>query len=219
METGHRLTDKKGKCKKKSTGFKKYLGQRITTYFNRDLAGFSVVIDLKNFISDGGKFIMSRKKHGTSEEKKLENTTEKSSDIQNTNSSSDNLAKMISNAVRGLSYMSETDAEITLFRGKTSTEITKNEILAQSGSEPDAPVEEKDFASFFKRLTEIQDWYGDEEKETVRKFSQLQAVLENNLRDLTVFRIGKVELKIYVVGLDEENTLLGIKTEAVETGD
>lgn len=147
----------------------------------------------------------------------MKKITDESSDNQNKNSSSDKLAEMIGDAVRGLSYTSETDAEITLFRGKTSKEIKRDEILALTNSAADAPIEEKDFASFFKRLTEVQDWYGDEEKEIVEKFLRLKAILENNLRDLTVFRIGKVKLKIYVVGLDEEDTVLGIETKAVET--
>ncbi len=40
---------------------------------------------------------------------------------------------------------------------------------------------------------------------------------EKNLRNLKVFKVGKIQLDIYVVGLDAENRLLGIKTKAVET--
>jgi hypothetical protein len=32
-----------------------------------------------------------------------------------------------------------------------------------------------------------------------------------------VFKVGRVELDIYVVGLDENGNLMGIKTKAVET--
>ncbi len=40
---------------------------------------------------------------------------------------------------------------------------------------------------------------------------------EKNLRDLKVFKIGKIQIDVYVVGLDAEDNLLGIETKAVET--
>ncbi len=42
-------------------------------------------------------------------------------------------------------------------------------------------------------------------------------LLEANLRDLRVFKIGEIQIDIYVVGLDVENNLTGIQTKAVET--
>ncbi len=89
--------------------------------------------------------------------------------------------------------------------------------MKQTENAANAPVEERDFAEFFKRLTEIQDWFGDEEKATAQKFAELKDLLERNLRDLKVFKIGKIQIDVYVVGLEAENNLLGIKTKAVET--
>ena len=132
-------------------------------------------------------------------------------------SSSRNLAEQIKNAAQGLFYISETDAEIMPFVGTTAEKVDKEEILKQTKAMPGKTVEERKFSDFFARLTEIQDWFEDEEKVTAQKFTVLKEVLENNIRDLKVFKIGKVELDIYVVGLDSENTFLGIQTKAVET--
>ncbi len=156
-----------------------------------------------------------RKKSGV---KNLEETVVKSADAPDANSSSDSLAKQIKDACEGLSYISETDAAIFPFRGNAAAAVNREEVLKQTGGKSDAPVEERDFADFFAQLTEIKDWYGDEEKDTAQKFNYLKEALENNLRDLKVYKIGKVELNVYVLGLDEENNLLGIKTKAVETG-
>ncbi|MCY7374721.1 MAG: nuclease A inhibitor family protein, partial [Pyrinomonadaceae bacterium] len=132
-------------------------------------------------------------------------------------SSSGKLAEKIKENVEGLFYISETDAEILPFVGNRADEVSKKEILSQTNSALDSAGEEKDFAGFFARLTKVQEWFGDEENENVQKFVRLKETLENNLRDLKVFKVGKIELDIYVVGLDAENTLLGIKTKAVET--
>lgn len=117
----------------------------------------------------------------------------------------------------GLYYMSETDAEILPFTGKKVRAVTSQEILNQSGSDLNAAIEEKDFTQFFARLVETQEWFGDEEKATAAKFKQLKDLLEKNLKDLKCFRIGQIQIDIYVVGIDAENNLMGIKTKAVET--
>jgi hypothetical protein len=113
--------------------------------------------------------------------------------------------------------MSETDAEISPFFGGQAQSVTKKEILSQTKNLADTPVEERNFAEFFARLAEIQDWFGDEEKATAQKFADLKKLLESNLRDLKVFKIGKIQLDVYAVGIDAENNLLGIQTKAVET--
>ena len=161
--------------------------------------------------------MLKRKKHKKSKEKKLEDLPKRVSEPQNKDSGEAELKKQIKKATKGLIFISETDAEILPFFGGQAQAVTKEEILSQTKSATDAPVEERNFKEFFVRLTEIQDWFGDEEKATAQKFADLKDLLERNLRDLKVFKIGKIQLDIYVVGLDAENNLLGIKTKAVET--
>ncbi len=158
-----------------------------------------------------------RKKRKVFNEKISEKSKVKDSAEKNLNAQKNELSDQIKKAAEGLYYISETDAEIVPFIGKSAEAITKEEILSQTGCEIDSDVEERDFAEFFARLMEIQDWFGDEEKETAQKFGQLKELLERNLRDLKVFKIGKIQLDVYVVGLDAENILLGVKTKAVET--
>ncbi len=117
----------------------------------------------------------------------------------------------------GLYYISETDAEILPFEGTKAETLTREKILIQTNNLPDAPVEERDFAEIFARLTAVQEWFGEEEKAIAAKFSALQTFLQENLKDLKVFKIGKIQIDVYFVGLDAENYLKGIKTKAVET--
>jgi len=147
----------------------------------------------------------------------LKDLPKKVSDQQNKDSGEDKFKEQIRETSEGLYFMSETDAEILPFFGKQAQAVTKEEILSQTESATNAPVEERNFTEFFARLTEIQDWFGDEEKATARKFGELKILLESNLRDLKVFKIGKIQLDVYAVGLNAENNLLGIKTKAVET--
>jgi Nuclease A inhibitor-like protein len=127
------------------------------------------------------------------------------------------LSEQIKTAAAGLWYMSETDAEIFPFTGSKADAVTKEVLLGQIGKAADSPVEERDFADFFTRFTEIKDWFGDEEKATAAKFAALKDLLEKNLKDIKVFKVGHIQLDIYVVGLDTQSNLAGIQTKAVET--
>ena len=126
-------------------------------------------------------------------------------------------AEKVKELSAGLYYISETDAEILPFEGAKAEAVTQENILIQTNNAPDAPVEEREFAEIFARLTDIKDWFGEEEKATAEKFSVLQKYLAENLKDLKVFKIGKIQIDIYFVGLDAEGNLKGIKTKAVET--
>lgn len=130
---------------------------------------------------------------------------------------SNDLGEKVENAVRGLFYTSETDAEIEFFTGGKAKNVSAEVLLKQIGKNEKEAIEEIKFEEFFERLTKTEDWYGEEERETARKYTVLRDLLVNNLKDVCVFKVGRIELEIYAVGLDDKERLAGIKTEAVET--
>ena len=129
----------------------------------------------------------------------------------------ENFCEQIAAIAENLYYLSETDAEILPFKGTFADKVTADELLKQTKHDADVKVAAHNFDEFFERLVKIQDWFGEEEKAAAARFSELKQLLENNLRDLTVFKIGKIRLDVYVVGLGAENILTGIQTKAVET--
>ncbi len=155
-----------------------------------------------------------KKKRGN--RKNLE-ALKKLSERETAGAQKDSLAKQIQETTADLYYISETDALILPFVGQPAQSVSREAILEQTENAPDSPVEERTFTEFFARLIEIQDWFGDEEIKTAENFLLLKKLLENNLRDLKVYKIGKVQIDIYVVGLDAKNILTGIKTKAIET--
>lgn len=123
--------------------------------------------------------------------------------------------EQIEQTVKDLYYISETDSEIFPYVGKKADEVSAAEILKHLGKNDQ--VEERDFYDFFSRLTKYQDWFGDEEKKTADNFSELKKILTLNLIEKKVFKIGQINVDIYIVGLDENNVLTGVWTKAVET--
>lgn len=127
------------------------------------------------------------------------------------------MTKPLESLTKDLIYISETDAEIVPFTFAKAEAVTAAEVIAHAGLKTDAPVEETDADAFFSRLTTIKDWFGPREKEAAGRFFALKAELKKELRDVRVFKIGKVQIDIYVVGIDRQGRLAGVKTKAVET--
>lgn len=120
-------------------------------------------------------------------------------------------------ACEGLLYLSESEAEIVPFFGVKVADCSRKTILGQFQLVKGSPIEERQTAEFFSRLTTIKDWFSKIEIRNARQFERLQKLLEDNLVDLTVLRIGRIQIDIYVAGIDRSGNLAGFKTKAVET--
>lgn len=152
-------------------------------------------------------------------ESEKKSTEEKSSE-KNSEKKSDELFSALKAASEGLIYISETDAAFEAFVWKTDKpagNVSAENVLKFAGEKPDAKVAEKTLDEFFEQPTEMQDWFGDEEKAQVEKYLKLKELLSTKLKNAKVFKIGDVQINIYIVGLDDEGNLAGVKTKAVET--
>lgn len=113
----------------------------------------------------------------------------------------------ISEASAGLIYISETDAAIEPFEGGAADAVTADNLLGQVGAAADSQVEERGFEEIFERLIRLNG----------ARFGVLKTELEQNLRDVKVFKVGRINVDIYIVGLDADGNLSGVQTKAVET--
>ncbi len=120
-------------------------------------------------------------------------------------------------ATNDLIYISETDADVLPFLGKFAEEVSAENLLTQIRTDVNTKVEELDYQNFFAHPTKIQEWFDEEATATAEKYQMLKIAMEENLTNIKYFKVGKTEIKIYVVGLDKQKILIGIKTDAVET--
>lgn len=104
---------------------------------------------------------------------------------------------LLENCVKGLTFQSETDAHF--------------EVWTQEN------IQEIDFHVFFSKLTKVEDWHGEEEKQTAEQFKQLENYLVKNLENLRVCKIGLIDKLIIINGRDRQGTDFFITTRAVET--
>jgi hypothetical protein len=126
------------------------------------------------------------------------------------------LLETLSEAARGLTYMSETDHPVEVFNwGRT--EPTPEFLRVQAGVDADAPVGTQTPAEFFRAATSEPDWKGPDEITLARRFQALLRLLEENLSELNVFRVGALNTHVYVAGRSGSDAWLGVSTRVVET--
>lgn len=124
-----------------------------------------------------------------------------------------------SDDLEALQWVSETDApwSVCSWHSQASTPLTAAQLLPLTGQASDTPVREADFLTFFEPATRHQDWYGETEDAIATRYRQLVQLLQSELRNLKVFKVGEQELDIYAVGQTSDRQLVGIATKAIET--
>ena len=120
-------------------------------------------------------------------------------------------------ACEGLVYVSETDSAVEPFFGEKARSRSSADVLTAIGVPDFLHVAKIDFETFFERLTSEKDWFGDRHKINANGFKALKRLLENELTDLKVFRVGKIQIAIYVLGFDKDGKVAVVKMNAIET--
>lgn len=123
----------------------------------------------------------------------------------------------LNNACRGLNFISETDSRVTTVFGGASPSNSAADILNTIAASSAGNVETRDVAKFFSRLTTKKEWYNVTQNDNAEKFRDLESLLDAELTDLNVFRVGKIRLTYYVLGRDREGNVAGVKMAAIET--
>ena len=129
------------------------------------------------------------------------------------------LIDQLKQACNKLLWISESEYpfEVFCWQNQTASDLTHEKLLDFTHHSTDTIVKTDDFDSFFEVVTQPQDWYGDEEIATMKQYQQLVATLKQRLNNLKVYRLGEINLDIYIVGQTPDSHLAGIATKAVET--
>ncbi len=135
-----------------------------------------------------------------------------------TNSNSE-LLDQLQKASLGLLFMSESEAPFKTFLWESKDkEILNTESLLQKTGYPwytFIKVVELDY--FFRKATTQQNWHNPHEKENVARYQSLVEMLKKNLCDMKVYRFGRRNIDVYIVGKTPTGDYAGLATKVVET--
>jgi hypothetical protein len=120
----------------------------------------------------------------------------------------------ISTISEGLLFPSESEYPLEPFTWKSAT-LKPETILTRSQKPADTLIESITLEEFFAPVTTDEDWFEDEDREIAQRFRDLQAAIAT-LENVQVFRLGKIEIDVYIVGAIGPD-LIGLKTTVIET--
>lgn len=127
------------------------------------------------------------------------------------------LFSRIQEACEKLNYVSETDSPVQAVFFRRAGEISVPNLRKAADVDAESEIERTKFDEFFAPLTTPRNWHTREQRKNAEGFAHLGGLLKKELSDLAVFRIGRVRIWVYAIGLDAEGNWLGVRMEAVET--
>jgi hypothetical protein len=127
------------------------------------------------------------------------------------------LLNQLSTVATGLLYPSETDAPFVPFAWETMRDFSIDKLLLATRHDRNTPVDGMELDDFFAPVEHIEEWFDDSERETAHRFATLNDTLEDLLTDISVYRIGTVNIDVYVIGKTADGYFAGVSTKLVET--
>ncbi len=119
-------------------------------------------------------------------------------------------------ASAGLLFMSESEYPFEVVR-PGADEPTPASLRQLSGGAADAPVETRSLEDFFRIAISEEDWRSAEERATAKKYQALVALLKENLMNVKAYRVGSINIPVYLIGQSAQGNWLGLSTRVVET--
>jgi hypothetical protein len=117
-------------------------------------------------------------------------------------------------ASAGLLFMSESDYPFEVVRLDA---ITPAALRQASEEAADAPVETQSLENFFRVAVSEEDWRSVAERASAKKYQALVALLKDNLTDVKAYRVGSINIAVFIIGQSAEGNWLGLSTRVVET--
>ncbi|HEX8284857.1 MAG TPA: nuclease A inhibitor family protein [Pyrinomonadaceae bacterium] len=131
--------------------------------------------------------------------------------------SDEQILEELGRAARGLFRMSESDHPVEPFRlgaGETPDDATLRRV---AGASDVAVVTAAKAEEFFRPASFVEEAEGSFRPAPARRVQQLSQALAANLSEVTAYRVGEINIPVYVLGRSASGGWLGVSTRVVET--
>lgn len=145
--------------------------------------------------------------------------TQAAADAQGTAFARDATRRRLERAAAGLLYTSESDYpfDYVFFPATASAPLTVAAFRDAAGVPTDSLVEELTLDAFFARHIERVDPNDAAAVALVPRYRALKRTIRASVRGARVFRVGRIAIRCYVVGVDARGNVVGLATTAIET--
>ena len=115
-----------------------------------------------------------------------------------------------------LLWVSESDYPFEIVTWEHGTEMILAKLFPNLAG-TDESIDTIELTDFFAPVLVTEDWYEETELAQVDRYTELLHTIESNLTEVKVFRVGEVEITVYIIGKTPDGDLVGLKTQVVET--
>lgn len=113
----------------------------------------------------------------------------------------DHIRESLSRAAAGLLFMSESDYPFSVVQWDRTQEITPDFLRSLTEEAADCPVQEIEVEHFLRS----------------GQYQRLLSVLQSQLSSLQGYKVGRINMPVYLMGRSGEGSWLGVSTRVVET--
>ena len=124
------------------------------------------------------------------------------------------ISDRLSQLADGLLFPSESEYPLEPFVWESTTLSSEN-ILERSLQPSDTTIEAIALEDFFAPVVTDEDWFEDEDRAIAQRYRDMQWLIAT-LENVQVYKVGKVEIDVYIVGAIDPD-LVGLKTTVIET--
>jgi hypothetical protein len=117
-------------------------------------------------------------------------------------------------AANGLMMMSESDFPFEYF--STNEKQINNALILKLANKPAGTLIKQTTVDHLLRNM-VNPASGSVNAATAKQFQTLASTLKQELTDLTVYRVGEVQVDVFITGLSLEGTVAGMRTMLIET--
>lgn len=127
--------------------------------------------------------------------------------------------RRLERAAAGLLYTSESDYpfDYVVFPANAAAPLTDAAFRAAAGVPADSLVEEITLDAFFARHIERVDPNDAAAVALVPRYRALKRTIRASVRGARVFRVGRIAIRCYVVGVDARGNVVGLATTSIES--
>lgn len=127
------------------------------------------------------------------------------------------LRSELAQATAGLLFMSEADYPFQVIGWESPAEINLPYLRDLAGRDANAAVAVGSIEDFFRAAVSEPAWKGERELAEARRYQALVRLLRENLDDLKVYRVGTIDIIVFIVGRSKTGAWVGLSTRVIET--
>ena len=127
------------------------------------------------------------------------------------------ITQQLQQASQGLLWLSESDYPFEIIYWQGEDNLAAETILQHCDHDSDTIVEIVTLEQFFHLAICEQDWHDQKEKEEVYRYQALVKLLQEKLTNIKVYRVGEIEIDVYILGKTKFGSISGLATKVIET--